>query len=295
MFIVASVGVAAAATDRNGDGAIVAAMRHGVLQTERPFESASGFRHAGPPERRDRTGNQLVRHATGRVVARVAESAPSTPVARTIVELPGQVCGNSALLTGPATPPAGAIIVPAGDNSEVDFGIPRMTYWFAPGVHTLGSGEYDQIEPGDYGVFVGAPGAIIDGQGLNRYAFTQHATAVTIEYLTVRGFVAPRDEGVVNHDSGPGWTVQFNTIKDNKGAGLFLGSHNVARYNCLADNGQYGFQVYGGDTPPRWCPEVGGNCPSHVSSSSIIVSFRPLGQVRAVVRSTFASHRLCAG
>ena len=81
--------------------------------------------------------------------------------------------------------------VPAGNNAGVNFGQANTTYWFAPGTHTLGTGQFAQIIPGNGSTFVGAPGAVIDGQGLNNYAFTQHATNVTIRYLTVRGFRPP--------------------------------------------------------------------------------------------------------
>jgi hypothetical protein len=158
---------------------------------------------------------------------------------------PAKICGNTSLLTGPATAPDGAIIVPAGNNSSVDFDQAGKTYWFAPGVHTLGSGEYSQIIPGDNSTYLGGPGAIIDGQGRNKYAFTQQARNVTIKYLTIRNFVAPMNEGTVNHDSGKDWTMQYNTVTNNGGAGIFVGAGNVASYNCLMDNSQYGFQAYG--------------------------------------------------
>ena len=51
----------------------------------------------------------------------------------------------------------------------------------------------------------------------------------------------------MNHDAGRGWTIEFNTIQKNAGAGLFVGSDNVIRSNCLADNGQYGFSAYSPD------------------------------------------------
>lgn len=153
---------------------------------------------------------------------------------------PALVCGNASVLDqGPAAAPAGAIAVPAGDNSGIDFGRDDTTYWFAPGVHTLGTDEYAQIAPGNGSTYVGAPGAILDGQGLNRYAFTQKASDVTIRFLTIRNFNAPRDEGVVNHDAGPDWTIEYSTISGNKGAGLMAGSGNLYRYNCMKDNGQY--------------------------------------------------------
>ena len=77
---------------------------------------------------------------------------------------PAKICGNASVLGGPANAPAGAVVVPAGDNSSVNWSRPGVTYWFAPGVHTLGAGEYDQIIPGDNSTYIGAPGAIIDGK-----------------------------------------------------------------------------------------------------------------------------------
>ena len=53
------------------------------------------------------------------------------------------------------------------------------------------------------------------------------------------------NEGTVNHDSGENWTMQYNTVTNNGGAGIFVGAGNIASYNCLKDNSQYGFQGYG--------------------------------------------------
>jgi hypothetical protein len=154
------------------------------------------------------------------------------------------VCGVSSLLTGPATAPAGAVVVPAGDNSSLQ-PQPSTTYWFAPGTHTLGTGQYSQIIPANGDVFIGGPGAVLDGEGVNDYAFTQHATNVTIEYLTVQDFMAPNNEGVVNHDSGTGWIIEHDTIQNNPvGAGMMIGSNDVVEFNCLTHNGQYGFNAY---------------------------------------------------
>lgn len=169
-----------------------------------------------------------------------AGSWPSTP--------PAQICGNATILgNGPTVAPSGAITVPAGNNSSINFHQDNKTFWFAPGVHTLGSGEYSQIEPGSNSRYVGAPGAIIDGQNINRYAFTQHATNVTVEYLTIQNFGAAGDnnnEGVVNHDAGDNWIIQYNTVKNNAGAGVFVGDGDKIQHNCLTNNGQYGFSAY---------------------------------------------------
>jgi hypothetical protein len=112
-------------------------------------------------------------------------------------------------------------------------------------VHTLGTSLYGQIIPSDNSTYIGAPGAILSGQGDNAYAFTQTATGVTIEYLTIEDFAPPGGQGAVNHDSGAGWTLQYDTIEDNSpGAGLMIGSNNVVSDNCLTDNGEYGFNAY---------------------------------------------------
>ncbi|MPY82665.1 MAG: right-handed parallel beta-helix repeat-containing protein [Actinophytocola sp.] len=158
-------------------------------------------------------------------------------------DAPSPVCGTAAL-DGPASPPDGAVRVAAGDNSGVDFQRPGVTYWFAPGVHTLGGGEYDQIVPGDNATFVGAPGAVLDGDDRNRYAFTGKAAGVTITHLTVRNFVPPVNEGVVNHDSGNGWTIAHNTLIDNTGAAMMAGSRQRIIGNCVKNNGQYGLNAF---------------------------------------------------
>ncbi len=164
---------------------------------------------------------------------------PTTP--------PAAICGNAGILNGPATAPSGAVVVPAGSNRTFDFNRPGATFWFAPGVHTLGTGLYDQIIARTNTKYVGAPGAIIDGHHRNLYAFTGNVRGVTVAYLTIRNFgrgLDNKDEGVVNHDAGSNWTVEHNTIIGNDGAGVFIGSGNVVRYNCLKNNGQYGFSMY---------------------------------------------------
>jgi len=189
-------------------------------------------------------------------------SAPATPAATGAV-----ICGNSSILGGgPTSAPAGAITVAAGDNSSVDFGQANKTYWFAPGTHTLGTGQYMSIVPGNNSTFVGAPGAIIDGQGKNLYAVQGNATGVTLKYLTFQNFGADRstktittpsgtqltlsvssdlnNEGTVNHNAGHNWTISYNTIQYNAGAGVFIGTGDTVSYNCLYANAQYGFSAY---------------------------------------------------
>ncbi|MET4729492.1 hypothetical protein ABIE09_003306 [Lysobacter enzymogenes] len=152
-----------------------------------------------------------------------------------------------ALRPGPTQAPAGAIVVPAGDNSGFDFARTGVTFWFETGEHTLGDHIYSQIIARAGNTYLGAPGAILDGKNKNLYAFTGDVPNVTIRHLTVRNFGRGRDnfdQGVVNHDAGEHWIVEDNAIVDNDGAGVFLGSRNEVRRNCLKNNGQYGFSMY---------------------------------------------------
>ncbi|MFE1511824.1 right-handed parallel beta-helix repeat-containing protein [Streptomyces sp. NPDC058726] len=165
-------------------------------------------------------------------------ASPATPVAR--------VCAEPR--TGPATAPAGAVTVdPAvtGDlAAKTRNSPPNTTFWLRPGRHTLAPDRYAQVVPKNGNSYLGAPGAVLDGRRTNQYAFGGTARDVTVRHLTVQGFAAPHDEGVVNHDSADGWVIEHSTIQNNSGAGLMAGARQQVRANCLRDNGQYGMNAY---------------------------------------------------
>src|ERR1700733_2167054 len=135
--------------------------------------------------------------------------APSSP--------PVVVCGNASLLTGPSSAPPGAVTVPSGDNSSIFASVlpASTTYWFAPGTHTLGSGQYAQIDASNNDTFVGGPSAILDGQDENNFAIAGSGTDVTIEYLTIQDFTAPQSQGGVNQNLSSGGEVKNSTIQKN--------------------------------------------------------------------------------
>jgi Right handed beta helix region len=198
------------------------------------------------------------------LIAYLTTAAPRDPAvaAGTVPPLvpppPVRVCGNAALLVGPSSPPAGAVKVPAGDDSAYEWK-PGTTYWFAPGKHTIGTSESDQIQPADGDTFVGAPGAILSGQGVNQFAFTGTSADVTIKYLTIERFAPLGSEAAVNRDSGKGWLISHDTIQDNSpGAGVMMGSHDAVKYDCLTKNGQYGFGTYVPPTSSEASPVTGG-------------------------------------
>lgn len=182
----------------------------------------------------------------------VGSGDPSGPTAatRTVPSEPSRemaaICDNQ--VPGPATAPPGAVTVDPGVDRDLatrtKSNPPGTTFWLAPGVHTLGTDEFSQVATKDGNTYLGAPGATLDGRGMNNYAFTTAARDVTIRHLVIRGFVPPQDQGVVNHNSGDGWVIEHNTIEENRGAGLMAGAGQQVRYNCLRNNGQYGMNAY---------------------------------------------------
>ncbi len=177
--------------------------------------------------------------------SRRPSASVSGPVAR--------VCAKPA--AGPAKAPAGAVTVDpakAGDLAAKTKGSPaHTTFWLRPGRHRLDADRFAQVVPKEGDRYLGAPGAVLDGGGRNQYAFSGPARDVTLRYLTVQGFVAPQDEGVVNHDSADGWVIEHSTIQKNSGAGLMAGTGQKVRANCLRDNGQYGMNAYKAGAPLR--------------------------------------------
>ncbi|EPH44203.1 right-handed parallel beta-helix repeat-containing protein [Streptomyces aurantiacus] len=175
--------------------------------------------------------------------------APSTSPARSVA----RVCAHPA--AGPAKAPAGAVTVDpkvAGDlAAKTKSSPPNTTFWLRPGKHRLAPDRFAQITPKKGNRYVGAPGAVLDGRKTNQYAFGGAARDVTIRHLTVQGFVAPHNEGVVNHDSADGWVIEHATIQKNSGAGLMAGARQRVRASCLRGNGQYGMNAYKGTGPLR--------------------------------------------
>ncbi|HVV14404.1 MAG TPA: right-handed parallel beta-helix repeat-containing protein [Amycolatopsis sp.] len=157
---------------------------------------------------------------------------------------PGPVCDHQPA-TYPSAPSGAVTIAPGTDLSAVTRENPPGTaFWLSPGRHVLRADQYSQISPKEGDSFLGAPGALLDGRGVNLFAFTGQARDVSIRNLTVRGFVPPQDQGVVNHDSGDGWVIENSTIEHNGGAGLMAGARQQVRHDCLRDNGQYGMNAY---------------------------------------------------
>ncbi len=184
--------------------------------------------------------------ATGCEDTPSAEPKPSGTPATSVSVSVARVCAKPP--AGPVSAPKGAVTVdPAvpGDLAAKTRGNPpNTTFWLRPGTHRLAPDRYAQVVPKDGDRYLGAPGAVLDGRKVNQYAFGGPARNVSLRFLTVQNFVAPHDEGVVNHDSADGWVVEHSTIQNNSGAGLMAGARQQVRGNCLRGNGQYGMNAY---------------------------------------------------
>jgi len=259
-----------AAATRSGQQGTAAAGKWGLRPSSLPVAATVALRAApspaaGPAPASPTSGSpsttapatspSVSSSAPSTAPASAPSSAPaSTPPAApsgTAPSSPPVTWCESGLPTSPyASAPAGSVTVPTGNNSSFDFSTPNTTYWFAPGTHTLGTSTGGQINPADGDTLVGAPGAVLDGQHVNQYAFVGNYQDladenVTIEYLTIQNFHPDQGGGAVNGNGNNGWTEKYDLMKDNSpGAAMMLGGDNVVSDNCLTANGEYGFNGY---------------------------------------------------
>jgi hypothetical protein len=157
-------------------------------------------------------------------------------------------------LAGPTSPPAGAVTVTPGvdDLATIHFQHPPgTTYWLAPGVHVPGLSNpnpFGQVQAETGNTYIGAPGAILDGVGICRTAFSQEVNTpggnVTISYLEIRNFVPLIEQYLTNPTNAPNWLYDHLYVHDNNN-GLNIGSEGETAYCWLRNNGQYGCATYG--------------------------------------------------
>jgi hypothetical protein len=154
-----------------------------------------------------------------------------------------------ALLDGPTSAPPGAVVVAPGNDliALTNANPAGTTFYLQTGRHALGGASVDQftqITAKTGNTYIGAPGAVLDGQNVAQYAFIGAATGVTIKYLEVTNFPCPFDEFVVNHECSTGWILEYCNIHHNGGAGFGIGTDNIIRYSWMHHNAQYGFSCF---------------------------------------------------
>ena len=139
---------------------------------------------------------------------------------------------------------------PGGRQQLVQLQHPEHDLLVRPRYAHLGHRQVRPDPPADGDTYVGAPGAVLNGQNVNEYAFIGgdqdlSDENVAIEYLTIENFNPNQGGGAVNGNGDNGWTEKYDLMKDNSpGAAMMLGGDNVVADNCLTQNGEYGFNGY---------------------------------------------------
>ncbi|GAA4673487.1 right-handed parallel beta-helix repeat-containing protein [Pseudonocardia yuanmonensis] len=165
---------------------------------------------------------------------------------------PARICDDAATLDGPGVQPPGSIAVGVDDDLDhlTAANPARSVFWLRSGVHRLKK----SVVPKDGNTYIGAPGAIVDGENRLNIAFWEEyfrrsVDDVTLAHLTIQNFTASsEDQGAVY--AGTGWTISHSTFRNNGYIALFAGSHNTIRYSCFDSNGQLGVGTYRLDGKP---------------------------------------------
>jgi hypothetical protein len=111
----------------------------------------------------------------------------------------------------------------------------------------LQAGTYarQSVVPKTGNKFIGALGAVLDGQNATARAFDGTASNVVIQNLVIQNYTAPAQDAPVHGNSGNGWTVKNNEIRNNAGAGLMIGDNMLAQGNSIHHNLQEGYGCCG--------------------------------------------------
>ena len=106
----------------------------------------------------------------------------------------------------------------------------------------LDAGMYSRqtIVPKAGNRFIGAMGAVLDGELRTRRAFDGVAPDVVIQNLKITRYTAPAQDAAVHADNSSNWTVKDNEISYNAGRGLDLGNRMRLVGNYIHHNLQLG-------------------------------------------------------
>lgn len=127
---------------------------------------------------------------------------------------------------------------PGDDVASIVSNAPAGTVFRINGDH---SGQ--AIKPKDGQVFVGAPGAVLRGGGVER-AFSSSAKNVVIDGLEITEYQARKQDGAIQA-GGDGWVIRNNEIHNNATVGvkIFKADNAVIDSNNIHHNGQLGISV----------------------------------------------------
>jgi parallel beta-helix repeat protein len=140
-------------------------------------------------------------------------------------------------------PPAGAVVLRPGASLQaaVDQHGEGTTFYLEAGTYRRQS-----VTPKTGDVFLGAPGAVLDGENAVTYAFSGGADRVRIQGLVIEHYTPPAQMGAVKaggnsaSDGTYGWVVADCEVRYNATAGIRLGDHMQVLRTKVHHNGQEG-------------------------------------------------------
>ncbi|MFQ5554424.1 MAG: right-handed parallel beta-helix repeat-containing protein, partial [Acidimicrobiia bacterium] len=149
---------------------------------------------------------------------------------------------------GPAPvviPPGFDAVVPAGASIQATVNSlpPGAALYLEAGLHPRQS-----VSPKPGQTFVGAPGALLDGQGQYVHAFASKGPPavdnVTISGVEITGYDPAHNEGAI-HTDGSGWTVSDCEIHHTDNVGIVLTDGGVVERCNLHHNKQTAIRIDG--------------------------------------------------
>ena len=171
---------------------------------------------------------------TAPVTTAVATTTPSTTAAPTTTATPTTT-------VAPSGAPAGAVVIQPGANVQavVDSKPAGSTFYFVAGVY-----RGQTVKPRNGDVFLGQPGAVLNGEDQIQFAFRSTASNVTIRGLVIEKYANPAQTGAIE-GAGSAWTIVGNEIRYNWGAGITLGNGYRVIGNNIHHNRQIGVKGRG--------------------------------------------------
>jgi parallel beta-helix repeat protein len=153
----------------------------------------------------------------------------------------GSASGTATVQISSASAPSG-VPIPVGSSiqSYVDSHPDGTTFVLRSGVH-----HGQRIKPKTGQVFVGEPGAILDGDGAD-FAFRGTAANITIRNLIIEDYAPGAQMGAIKggghsrEESTEGWTIEGCEIRYNEGGGIRTGNRMRVLNNKVHHNSQIG-------------------------------------------------------
>lgn len=140
--------------------------------------------------------------------------------------------------------PSDAVYIASGQSIQaaVDKHPAGTRFVIGAGVH-----RRQTVVPKAKNVFIGEPGAVLDGEGVIAHAFSGNGgDDVVIRGLEIRNYATPLGKGTVKGGNASyGWLVEGNEIHNNEGIGVSASKDWKVRDNEIHHNEQYGVRALG--------------------------------------------------